>query len=122
MPNQPWSSIRCLVFLPLAILCCLIPCSGYSLGQGFLDLSFGNRTSQIINNFGSQTGEGEPIPCGMIGGGSRWFGLRPVTNAFLRIDTIGSKIETVLAVYTGSNLLNLTFLTCDANSAPDGRA
>ncbi|MBI4325250.1 MAG: immunoglobulin domain-containing protein [Chloroflexi bacterium] len=36
------------------------------------------------------------------------------------VDTMGSDIDTVLAVYTGSDLLNLTLEASDDNGAPDG--
>jgi hypothetical protein len=48
------------------------------------------------------------------------MGFRLTTNGILGINTIGSSIDTVLAVYTGSNMLDLHYVTCDNNSAPDG--
>lgn len=38
----------------------------------------------------------------------------------MAINTIGSSIDTVLAVYTGTNLFGLTLVACDHDSAPDG--
>src|SRR4051794_3891194 len=117
MPNQHWNFIRRAVrSLALGFVYLFTAWNGYS---ATLVLPFG-RTSQLLNNFGPSTGAGEPIPCGVISGTSKWLGFRTVTNAALRIDTVGSRIDTVLALYTGSNLLNLTYLACDDNSAPDG--
>jgi len=97
--------------------------SGASLlaaGGGFLSVSAGVPGSQILDNTGATTQEGEPIPCGVLGGASKWFGVQPSTDGVFLIDTIGSAIDTVLAIYTGTDLLHLNYIACDNNGAPDG--
>src|SRR5207245_1300342 len=87
---------------------------------GFLSVAMGAVGSQLFNNIGASTQDGEPIPCGVIGGSSKWLGFKVTTDGTLRIDTIGSSIDTVLAVYYGSSLIDLHYVTCDNNGAPDG--
>ncbi len=88
--------------------------------SGFVSVSAGTVDAQLLNNTGATTQQGEPSPCGVIGGSSKWFGLQPATNGMMLIDTIGSAIDTVMAVYTGTNLFTLKLVACDNNSAPDG--
>jgi hypothetical protein len=80
----------------------------------------GTLNSQILNNTNSTTQAGEPNHCGVIGGASRWVKLTAGSDGICVIDTIGSTFDTVLAVYTGANLLTLNLVTCDNNGAPDG--
>jgi len=102
-----------------------LPAASHKLqaaGVGFISVSAGAVGSQIFNLALSATQDGEQTPCGVIGGSSRWLKFVPATNGVLVIDTIGSSGETVVAVYRGTNLLYLTPVTCDRNSAPDGRS
>ena len=84
---------------------------------GFVSVSGGSVGSQIFNNLGSTTESGEPS-CGSIGGSSQWLGLEILEEGTLVADTIGSEIETIIAVYeqTGPSLLDLTLLGCDEGS------
>ncbi|HEY2953073.1 MAG TPA: immunoglobulin domain-containing protein, partial [Verrucomicrobiae bacterium] len=88
-----------------------------------IPVSAGTVASQVLNNTGSQTEPREPNACGVIGASSRWLSLTPASSGILVIDSMGSAIDTVLAVYTNdvNNLLApLQFVACDNNSAPDG--
>ena len=87
---------------------------------GFPSVSIGTIGSQLINNFNSTTEQGEPIHADVIGGSSRWYLLTAVTNATLEIDTLGSDVATVLAVYTGSNIFSLQTIATNVNGASDG--
>ncbi len=95
------------------------PSAALAGGGGFLLVSMGSINSQILNNTGGSTQPGEPSHCGALGGASKWVGLHPTDSGVLVIDTIGSRIDTVLAVYTGTSSLNLHEVTCDDNGAPD---
>ena len=88
--------------------------------KSLVSVSAGTVNQQIINATGSSTQSRETNHCGIIGGVSRWLSLKALTNGTFVINTIGSTLDTVLAVYVGSNLLNLQFVACDDNSAPDG--
>jgi len=98
--------------------------AGLAGGKGepkpLVSVSAGTVSSQNISLSGSTTQSSETNHCGIIGGVSRWLSLKALTNATFVINTIGSTLDTVLAVYVGSNLLNLQFVACDNNSAPDG--
>ena len=87
---------------------------------GFTSVSAGTLGTQILDNFGATTEKGEPAHGGVTGGASRWFSLVPDTNGTMVVDTIGSAIDTVLAVYTGTDFSNLKQVASDDNSAPDG--
>ena len=56
----------------------------------------------------------------MIGGASHWFRIRADSPGLLQLDTFGSSIDTVLATYTGTDLLSLNLVASDNNGAPDG--
>jgi hypothetical protein len=86
---------------------------GLSVGAGSIDY-------QVINNTGSATSPTEPLPCRVLGGASRWLLFQPTNTATMRIDTMGSSIDTVLGVLTGSDPLSLVSFLCDDDSAPDG--
>ena len=88
--------------------------------NGFPSVSIGTIGSQIINNFNSTTEQGEPIHAAVIGGASRWYLLTATTNATMVIDTLGSDIATVLAVYTGNSIFNLQTVATNINGAADG--
>ena len=91
-------------------------------GSGFLPVAMGSIDAQTLNNENSGTGLGEPLPCGVPGGASRWFGLQTESDGTLMIDTLGSDFNTVLAVYQYTNNLNYFFsfpVACDNDGAPD---
>jgi hypothetical protein len=79
----------------------------------------GTIDSQILNNIEATGQPKEVPPCGVIGGSSKWFGLRPQADGIMQIDTVGSSFDTVLAVYTGTNsILSLRTVDCDNNGVP----
>ena len=86
----------------------------------FPSVSVGTIGSQLINNFNSTTQQGEPVHSAVIGGSSRWYLLTAQTDATMLIDTLGSDIATVLAVYTGSSIFSLQTVATNLNGAPDG--
>jgi len=108
--NGPSSLDRSIPTLPPAAL---------ASSGGFLLVSMGSINSQILNNTGSTTQPGEPSHCGVLGGASKWIGLHTTDSGVLVVDTIGSRIDTVLAVYTGTSPINLQEVACDDNGAPD---
>jgi hypothetical protein len=87
---------------------------------GFPSVSVGSIGLQLINNFNSTTEQGEPTHSDAVGGSSRWYLLTALDDATFLIDTIGSDIDTLLSVYTGTNIFLLTPVTSDNNGAPDG--
>jgi hypothetical protein len=97
--------------------------SGQTTVPVFVPVSSGAVASQVLNNTGASTQLNETNHCGVIGGASKWFGLHSTDGGVLQVDTIGSSIDTVLAVYTNNplNLLSpIQLVACDRNSAPDG--
>jgi hypothetical protein len=88
--------------------------------HGFVPVSLGSVGNQVLHNFSSTTQEGEPHHDNVIGGASRWLGIKPEADGVLVIDTLNSELDTVLAVYTGTVLTQLHQVASDDNSAPDG--
>jgi len=89
---------------------------------GFVSVTAGSIDSQTVNNTKSTTQLRETNHCAVLGGASQWLGLEARSDGVLIIDTIGSAIDTVLAVYFPTNLayLSSALVTCDNNGAPDG--
>jgi hypothetical protein len=71
------------------------------------------------NSNGGTKEAGEPNHAGFPGGRSVWFNWTAPTNLPVRIDTIGSAFNTLLAVYTGSAVGSLS-LVASNNDIPGG--
>ncbi len=68
------------------------------------------------NNVNATSEPGEPMHAGIPGGKSVWFTWTPLLSGVATFDTFGSSFDTLLAVYTGNNLTNLT----EVASSDDG--
>jgi len=89
--------------------------SGGGLG---LQVSAGTLGTQVLNTTNSMHQSGEPNHCGTLGTSTRWIILR-TEEAGLEfvVDTIGSSIPTVLAVYSRETVLDpLVSVECDAGT------
>ncbi len=58
----------------------------------------------------------EPIHAGLLTSNSVWYTWRAPSSGIVTFDTRGSTYDTVLAVYTGTDLAGLTELTADDDS------
>jgi hypothetical protein len=89
---------------------------------GFISVSMGTIDYQIGSTTNAQSQSWEPNHCGVLGGASVWYDFQAEDAGTLAIDTVGSRFDTVLAVYRRTNLVNLVAnnVDCDDNSAPDG--
>ncbi|HXJ71479.1 MAG TPA: immunoglobulin domain-containing protein, partial [Candidatus Dormibacteraeota bacterium] len=88
---------------------------------GFLSVSLGVLGGQGIDTRGA--GATESLLCsGVPASASKWIGLHPTLPATLLIDTVGSHLDTVLAVYDFTNVFapRAGLVLCDTNSGPDG--
>lgn len=86
-------------------------------------VSAGTTDSQIFNNAGSTSQSGEPNHCGRLGGSTRWLILRTSDSGqdFI-VDTHGSDVNTILAVYTRANVLvPLTEVDCAQGPGADSQ-
>lgn len=66
--------------------------------SGSFSLSAGTVINQRFFN-GSTLDRCEPAHCGVPGGASRWFQLVAASNGICTLDTVGSDVDTILAVY-----------------------
>ncbi|MEW6156214.1 MAG: immunoglobulin domain-containing protein [Verrucomicrobiota bacterium] len=93
----------------------------HAAGPGaFISVAAGAIDGKLLSNRDSTSQPGEPNICGVAGGVSQWLAFQPEADGHLEIDTIGSDIDTLLAVYLGTGFLDLEEVACDDNSAPDG--
>ncbi|HMJ66387.1 MAG TPA: Ig-like domain-containing protein, partial [Candidatus Binatia bacterium] len=80
-------------------------------------------TGLSVSTNGSNTGAGketgEPNHAGNQGGRSVWYNWTAPANTPIRVDTLGSGFNTLLAVYTGSAVNALTTIASN-NDAPGG--
>lgn len=77
----------------------------------------GRAGSQSDNNSAATKETGEPDHAGNPGGHSLWYCWTAPTNHPVTFDTTGSTFDTVLAVYTGETLDNLTFIAANDDIA-----
>lgn len=70
-----------------------------------------------LNNLNASAEEGEPEHAGASGGASVWLEWTATSNVHVVIDTGGSAIDTLLAVYQGDELASLAWVAAsdDAN-------
>ena len=69
------------------------------------------------STLGATREPGEPSHAGNVGGHSLWFAWTAPASASVTVDTIGSNFDTLLAVYTGTALTNLTPLAANDDGA-----
>ncbi len=67
----------------------------------------GNNFSVRSVNTGA-TAENEPAIAGQIGGATLWWEWTPTLTAVVRLSTTGSSYDTLLGVFAGTSLANLT--------------
>ena len=77
--------------------------------------SFGSRAA---HNFDATKQPGEPDHAGDPGGHSLWFCWTAPTNTPVPFDTIGSTFDTLLAVYTGNTVSNLSLVASNDDIIP----
>lgn len=77
---------------------------------------FGRTVTANGANIGATKEPGEPNHAGNPGGKSVWWTWSPVSAGPVTISTAGSTFNTVLGVYTGSTVSNLTLVASDLNS------
>ncbi|MGZ5528565.1 MAG: InlB B-repeat-containing protein, partial [Limisphaerales bacterium] len=77
---------------------------------------YGRNITANSSNIGATKEPGEPNHAGNPGGKSVWWTWNPVSAGPVTISTAGSTFNTVLGVYTGSTVSNLTLVASDYNS------
>ncbi|HWY75872.1 MAG TPA: immunoglobulin domain-containing protein [Verrucomicrobiae bacterium] len=70
------------------------------------------------NNINATSEPGEPMHAGIPGGKSIWFTWTPLLSGVATFDTLGSSFDTLLAVYTGNQLTNLTEVASSDDAEP----
>src|SRR5437667_12168290 len=70
----------------------------------------GTNITFTASNVGATAEPGEPLHWGRAGGSSVWWAWKAQANGQAQIATDGSSFDTVLAVYVGSEVTNLSLL------------
>lgn len=89
---------------------------------GLTDLFAGSALGTTLSGFGQASNvgatreAGEPRIAGRIGGKSVWFTWRAPASGIVSLSTAGTDFDTLLGVYTGSNVQNLTLVAADDDS------
>ena len=73
-----------------------------------------NITTRTLN-IGATKEAGEPNHAGNSGGHSLWWNWTATDPGLASVDTIGSRFNTALGVYTGSSVTNLSLVASNAN-------
>ncbi len=81
----------------------------------------GSSATIAFSSYGSVKEPGEPNHCDLVGGASQWVRYVANQTGVVRLSTEGSDFDTLMAVYTGTSLANLTLEGCDNNGGSDGR-
>jgi uncharacterized repeat protein (TIGR01451 family) len=72
------------------------------------------------NNLNATSEPGEPNHAGGTGGKSVWWNWTPSSSGAVSIDTRGSTFDTLLAVYTGTEVNNLALVAANDNDGFSG--
>jgi len=80
----------------------------------------GTAATVTGSNVGATKEAGEPNHAGNQGGMSVWWTWTAPTNGPVTLDTIGSSFDTLLAVYTGSNVSSLSAVASNDDGAANG--
>src|SRR6266581_2976450 len=78
----------------------------------------GSSGSITGTNVGATKEAGEPNHAGNSGGHSVWYQWIAPSSSPVTIDTVGSAFNTLLAVYTGSSLTNLSLVASNDDIVP----
>ena len=73
----------------------------------------GDAGSIAANNLNASREDGEPEHAGKRGGRSVWYSWTAPANGILTVTTRGSTFDTLLAIYTGGSVSNLTGVVSD---------
>jgi len=90
---------------------------------GFISVAFGSVVDHTGDNGVATTSLRETNHCGVLGGASVWLKCQPQRDGMMVVDTFGSAIDTVLAVYRDTDNPAYFYdgiVACDDNSGPDG--
>ena len=82
----------------------------------------GLPVSEVGTNLGATREPGEPDHANNAGGRSVWWSWVSPTNGLITVDLAGSDFDTVLAVYTGTNLSTLSLVAANDDGDHETRA
>jgi hypothetical protein len=74
----------------------------------------------IRDNFLATAQPGEPLHAGQVGPSSVWFSWDALASGPVRLDTVDSEFDSLLAVYTGPSLESLVSVASDDDSGGGG--
>ncbi len=78
----------------------------------------GTSGTNGVNTSNATKEAGEPNHAGVLGGKSAWWTYTPATDGVLTLSTSNSTFDTVLAMYTGTNVSQLTPVAANDDAYP----
>ena len=94
-----------------------VPANDNLVNRGTLN---GDNGQIIATNVNASKEPGEPFHAGNAGGRSVWWSWTPTATGVATLDTHSSDFDTLLAVYTGSAMANLSTITSNDNDGSTG--
>ncbi len=83
-----------------------------------IDLGSVLEAVETRDNHGATAEPGEPLHAGVAGGASLWWSWTAPGDGTLSLDTVGSFLDTLLAVYTGASVDALVAVAANDDAAP----
>ncbi len=80
----------------------------------------GNSNTVHGSNIDATVETGEPLHAGRAGGASVWWNWTPTVSGQATVSTVGSSFDTLLGIYTGNTVTNLTPVASDDDSGGNG--
>lgn len=77
-----------------------------------------NSGTSTVNTASATKEFGEPNPAGNSGGKSVWWAFTPTTDGLLTLSTTNSSFDTVMALYTGPDVADLTVVAANDDAYP----
>jgi hypothetical protein len=91
--------------------------TGPPASDNFVDRFSLNENGELtVNNKGATKEAGEPNHAGKPGGQSVWYSWTAPADGIATFRTAGSSFDTLLAIYTGERVSNLTLVAADEDS------
>jgi hypothetical protein len=116
-----WSTPRLaavvLVFCGIAMTSKAAPTNDNFTNATIISLASGSVSS---TNVAATRETGEPNKAGNVGGASVWFRWVAPSSGTVTFNTLGSSFDTIMAVYTGTILTNLTLVAANDDAGNGG--
>jgi len=116
------SGVHCFwIALGVALTCCVAFPAVAAVPNDMFSGSFllsGTSGTTNGSNVGATVEPGEPLHAGAAGGRSVWYRWTPAVSGPVVFDTIGSSFDTLLGIYIGASVSNLSVVASNDDILP----